>query len=304
VTWLGSYLCNYNGPLLAGDFASRVSKDRFVALWQEITTLLRGRSNHDLVDLEKMPGMIGGQANPFIHIGMTPHVNDAYLTHLTGDWEAFYAAKRSGSTRKRDRKKRKHLAEHGEVAFVTAAGSGEIARTVDALIEEKNGAYARMGVANMFEWPGYREFFHDMGNHPRLVHVCRLDVGTKTVAANFGLTFRDTYYYVLAGYDDGELAKFGPGMALLHDLLRYSIEAGLKIFDFTIGDEPYKREWFDAETRLYDCVTPATWRGSLVAMPLAAVRRVKRRIKQDATLWARVRKLRTLVGPMLKRSPR
>ena len=29
VTWLGSYLCNYNGPVLARDFSRRVSPAQF-----------------------------------------------------------------------------------------------------------------------------------------------------------------------------------------------------------------------------------------------------------------------------------
>ena len=110
----------------------------------------------------------------------------------------------------------------------------------------------------MFERPGYRDFFLDMATGPqsaRLTHLSRLDVGPMTAAANFGLMFRGRYYYVLASYDDGELARFGPGAAHLHDLMRYAIEHGCDVFDFTIGDEPYKREWCDAEIKLYDYVS-------------------------------------------------
>ena len=55
VTWLGSYLCNYNGPVLARDFSRRVSSPQFVQLWQDIQSLLRRQLGHDIVDLEKMP---------------------------------------------------------------------------------------------------------------------------------------------------------------------------------------------------------------------------------------------------------
>jgi CelD/BcsL family acetyltransferase involved in cellulose biosynthesis len=301
VTWLGSYLCNYNGPLLAPDFARRVSPERFVRLWQEVMALLRRELRHDLVDLEKMPEVIGGQANPLLHLRVTPHVNDAYLTHLAGTWDEFYAAKRSSATRKTDRKKRKRLAEHGEIRFVTAESGAEIERCLDALIEEKRKAYAQLGVANMFEWPGYRDFFLAMASNPqsgRLTHVSRFDVGSTTAAANFGLIFRERYYYVLAGYDDGELARLGPGSAQLHDLMGYAIQRGLKEFDFTIGDEPYKREWCDSETRLFDQVSPATLRGWMVALPMTAVRQVKRRIKRNPSAWAFVRKVRSRLGAL------
>ena len=115
ITWLGSYLCNYNGPVLARDFSRRISPPQFSEAWREVQQLLRKQMGHDLVDLEKMPELIGEQANPFVALGVTPHVNDAYLTMLSGDWESYYASKRSSSTRRNDRKKRKRMADHGEI---------------------------------------------------------------------------------------------------------------------------------------------------------------------------------------------
>ena len=301
VTWLGSYLCNYNRPLLAKDFSKRVDATRFVALWREITQLLRSRLHHDVLDLEKMPEMIGEQANPLLALRVTPHVNDAYLTNLVGDWDTYYATKRSSATRKTDRKKRKRLADHGEVKFVTATDSAGIVRTIDALIEEKRKSYATLGVANMFEWPGYRDFFVEMASRPQsrgLTHVSRFDVGSVTAAANYGLMFRGRYYYILAGYDDGELARFGPGSAQLMDLMRYSIEAGIKQFDFTIGDEPYKREWCDVEVKLFDQVSPASLRGWVIAGPMMGLRLFKRWVKRTPAVWSAVRKARAILGSL------
>ena len=67
-----------------------------------------------------MPTTIGEQANPFCAMRVTPHVSDAYLAAVGGDWEAYYATKRSASTRKTDRKKRKRLGDHGETQFIAA----------------------------------------------------------------------------------------------------------------------------------------------------------------------------------------
>jgi CelD/BcsL family acetyltransferase involved in cellulose biosynthesis len=301
ITWLGSGLNNYNGPLVASDFSRRVSAPQFAEVWQAVNQLLRKQLGHDLIDLEKMPRVLGEKTNPFCALGVAPHVNDAYLTTLGGDWEAYYAAKRSSATRKTDRKKRKRLADHGETRFITAGDRDGVVRSVDALIDEKRKSYAKLGVANMFEQPGYRDFFLDLATGPRssrLTHVSRLDVGDTTAAANFGLTFRGRYYYILAGYDDGELARFGPGAIQLMDVMRYATEHGCKLFDFTIGDEPYKREWCDIEIGLCDYVAPASFRGWLAAVPAAAVRGIKRRIKRSPAAWAVARKLRMLTGSM------
>src|SRR5436305_6655538 len=75
ITWLGSFLCNYNGPVLARDFSRRVSSLQFAQVWQDIQALLRRQMGHDIVDLEKMPTTIGEQANPFCAMRVTPNVS-------------------------------------------------------------------------------------------------------------------------------------------------------------------------------------------------------------------------------------
>jgi CelD/BcsL family acetyltransferase involved in cellulose biosynthesis len=152
----------------------------------------------------------------------------------------------------------------------------------------------------MFEWPGYRDFFIDLtgAQSACLTHVSRVDVGEMTAAANFGLMYRGRYYYILAGYDDGELARFGPGAMQLQEVMRHAAENNCPLFDFTIGDEPYKREWCDIEIGLCDYVAPASWRGSLVAASTVAFRQIKRWIKHNPTAWAFVRKARSMLGAL------
>ena len=213
-----------------------------------------------------MPETVGAQRNPFLSLPIQPHPSGAYVATLADDWDKFYAAKRSSSTRKRERRELKHLAEHGDVRFVDVQETDDIARTLDDLMAQKSRAFARMGVENIFARPGYREFFLDVAtdhNVGALTHVSRLDVGSTSAAVNLGLTFRDSYYLVLSSYHDGDLAKFGPGRAHLHQLMRHAIDRGFSRFDFTVGDEGYKRDWSDTVLRLYDYLAAETPRGWL-----------------------------------------
>jgi CelD/BcsL family acetyltransferase involved in cellulose biosynthesis len=303
--WLGSDLCDYNGPLLAPRFAERVDRARFLALWAAIGQCLQSHAplRHDVVRLTKMPERVGAQPNPLLALGVTVNPSGAYLTQLAGTWDAFYAAKRSAATRRRDRTKRKRLADFGAVRLVTPQSNDEIVRTLDLLMEQKARAFARMGVANLFANPGYVEFYRALASDAAsrvLAHVSRLDVGATVAAINLGLVHRGRYYHLLASYDDGEVSRFGPGVAHLHDLMQYAIEHGCSVFDFTIGDESYKRDWSDTELKLYDHISAATLRGALVALPLAAVQRLKRWIKQTPWLWNLASRARAWVG-MLRR---
>ncbi len=301
LTWLGSQLCDYNAPLLADHFSARVSAERFLLAWRDVVRLLRAdpRFRFDLIDLEKMPESVGEQRNPFIDLGVRAHPSGAYVAELARDWEEFYAAKRSASTRKRERRQLRQLADHGRVCFVDVEDREEATRTLTTLFEQKSRVFARMGVDDPFLRPGHREFFLAVASDPamrELIHVSRLDVGAQIVAASVGLKYRSCYYLILSSYDGGELARLGPGRAHLQELIRHAIEQGFARFDFTVGDEPYKRDWSDTELALYDYLTAVAPRGWLVGAMTAQFRRTKRFIKQSPGLWRAFSRARALAG--------
>jgi CelD/BcsL family acetyltransferase involved in cellulose biosynthesis len=297
LTFLGSDFCDYNVPLLAANFSKRMPVEDFLRLWRDILARLHGK--FDLIDLSKMPELVGAQRNPLLALDVSLNPSGAHATQLPVAWNEFYEARRSSATRRRDRAKRKKLGEFGAVRFVIPQDADHIVRTVETLMMQKSKAFARMGIADIFARPGFREFFLDVATNPRtraLTHVSRLDVGEIAAAINLGLRFRDTYYHVLASYDDGEVARFGPGAAHLRDLLAYAIAEGYQCFDFTIGDERYKQEWSDRSFNLYDHVAAVNARGWPLVLPTLVTRRVVRLIKQDQRLWNAFAWLRSLMG--------
>jgi CelD/BcsL family acetyltransferase involved in cellulose biosynthesis len=301
LTWLGGEFCDYGGPMLAADFSRRVDRGRFQLIWQQVTAFLQKdrKFRHDVVELVKMPDVVGSQSNPFCWLNVQLNPSGAYLTQIAGSWEEFYAAKRSAATRRRDRTKRKRLAEHGDVRVISAADGDSASRTLHTLFEQKSRSFARMGVRNIFEPPGHRELLLDLASDPKLrhlVHISRLTVGMAVAAANLGLLFRGRYYHLLASHDDGELSRFGPGIVHLHGLLQHAIETGCREFDFTIGDERYKQDWCDTEIKLYDYIGAATvwgWPGAAVT---TVALRARRFIKQTPLLWNLVVKWRERRG--------
>jgi CelD/BcsL family acetyltransferase involved in cellulose biosynthesis len=303
LTFLGTTLCDYNGPLLAPDFGARVDAARFRDVWSTILGRLQSHPDFgfDVVHFDKMQRAVGPQPNPFIGLGVIPHANGAYLTKLGTEWETFYSEKRSSATRRRDRTKRKKLGEFGEVKFVTAEGAQGLSATLETLMDQKSKSFAAMGVTNIFALPGYSDFYHALSQRQGFVHVSRLDVGDQAAAANLGLVFRGSYYHLLASYNGGDLSKYGPGAAHLHDLLRYAMERSCHTFDFTIGDERYKQEWSDGHIVLFDHISPASVRGAIAAAKLYAVGRTKHFIKQNPALWEKAYKVRAFIGPLMKR---
>ena len=300
-------LGNYDGPLLATSFSAHPAANSFAAVWRSILVLLQSdaRLRFDLVDLPKMPELIGTQQNPLLQLGVLPNRSGAYVATLGSDWEDYYNAKRSPSTRKTLRRKQKQLEEHGEIRFIEPADEAACADTVATLIGQKSRLFARMGVENIFLQPGYRDFYLGLVTEKAardLVHVSRLEVGETIAATNVGLQFRGRYYLILSSYHGGEISRFGPGRTHLHELLRRAVQRGFRHFDFTIGDEPYKLDWADSKLVLYDHLAGQTTRGWLVASAVVVSRKVKRVIKQTPVLWHLATKVRALAA-RLKRRP-
>ena len=98
------------------------------------------------------------------------------------------------------------------------------------------------------------------------------------------------------------MARFGPGRAHLNELLRHAVAGQFRRFDFTIGDEPYKRDWSDIVLRPYDHLQPVTIRGAAVVSAKVAFRVTKRFIKQTPALWRLFSKARALKAALSGRA--
>ncbi len=306
LSWLGQDLCDYNAPLLSRGFSQRVTPETFRGLWRKLQVKMQSdhATRHDWIEFEKMPETIGAEINPFVTFDLTPNANSAHVMRLGGDWETFYNAKRSSATRRHDRAKRRHIAQFGDIRFVTATNSAEVRATLETLMRQKSLAFSRKGIPDMFARPGYREFFLDFGSNPATrhrVHVSRIEVGSVDAAANFAIVHGDCYYHILSSYCDGRIAHFGPGALHLRELMARAIKLGLRKFDFTIGDERYKNEWCDERLRLFDHSAAATWRGWPASALSVARRRLKRTIKQTPAAWRVVSQLRAVSGVLLRR---
>ncbi len=300
LTWLGAALCDYNGPMLSRGFTRRIGA-AFPPLWRKIVRLLQAEAKFafDFIDLPKMLSTVGGQPNPFFALDVHPNASGAYVATLGETWDVWYAAVRSGPTRKKERKQLKQLGEHGAVRYVEPAVKADTVATMRTLFEQKSRSFRKLGVRDNFARRGYRDFYLDLTTDPtvsRLVHVSRLDVGETIAAASLGLRFGDQYYLVLSSYQDGELSRFGPGRAHLNELLHHAIDAGMRRFDFTIGDEPYKRDYSDVVVRPHDHLAGVTLRGKAVVGAYLAFRAAKRLIKQTPALWSLYSRLRSLRG--------
>jgi CelD/BcsL family acetyltransferase involved in cellulose biosynthesis len=248
-----------------------------------------------------MPETVGSQKNPFLQLPVSPNRSAAYITALGKNWDEYYAAKRSSANRKTSRKRQRQLEdEYGKLHFDEATDPKAAAHSLQILIGQKVQFLARIGAENIFDRPGYPEFYNAVvtsGSMKGLVHVAHLCVGPDEVGAvSVGFKHRDRFYLFLSSYHPGDMAKCGPGTLHLHELLQHCIETGLETFDFTIGDEPYKLDWAETKIILYDHVTAATASGTAAVLKARLERGAVRYLKRRAGLWHALKRARAIAG--------
>lgn len=300
LTWLGAQINDYNAPILGSDDADcQQLLDQFRDIWSDVAEHLKSieKCAFDLVDFSKMPAFVGTVQNPFVKLDVTLNSNRAHMTSLPVTWGEMYG-RRSSNTRNRDRSKLRRLNEFGEVKYLEPKTAPERLLVTRKLLQMKSHQLAEMGAKNRFEAENYRTFIEAVSGIDSNIHISSLQIGANVVAANLGFMLNKRYYHFLMAYDHGEVSKFGPGSAHLRELLQFAIRSGAETFDFTIGDEAYKKDWCDIEMELYDHRGSQTFRGQIVVFGLQKFYKLKRSIKNSDWAWPTYLKLRSTMAKL------
>ena len=116
-----------------------------------------------------------------------------------------------------------------------------------------------------FEQPVKREFFDELfRTAPAVAHFSILEAGGRLVATHFGSLYKGTLALGAPAFELLE-QRNSPGLLLLIELMRESLDDGATQVDFTMGTEPYKARFGNhcVEVSIVD----------LYLDPLAAARR-------------------------------
>lgn len=294
LVWLGGRLADYKAPLIAPDFLRHVPAGRFPALW---TRMARALPPHDLVVLENQPALLGVAANPFVELGGHEAPDAGYVFALPATWDEL-AARNRPETRRMDRSKERRLAEQGELCFRIAATPGETARMTGEILERKARQLRAQGIASIFEEPHYRAAYRALAELPpgrRLLEVAELTLDGEFLSGSIAHVWHGRTTLMVHTYENG-FAKFSPGRIHLLKLIRASMEAGISLYDLSVGHAPYKESFCPAPMPLYNHVAAAKPWGLAAASAERARFGLKRAIKANDRLMGILRSTRAMLG--------
>jgi CelD/BcsL family acetyltransferase involved in cellulose biosynthesis len=255
------------------------------------------RPDVDLILLERNEPERNGRGNPLYGQGCVRSPNVALAVDLAGGFEQVV----SGSSGKRKRKKHRSqlrkfeaVGPHRRFAATTPE---DVDQLLSAFYDMKAERFREMGITDVFAPDAVRRAFRDIFtgalDRPSPDFVLHgLEVGGILRAVTGSSISGDRITCEFSSFRSDDLAWASPGDFLFFENIKEACENGLAVYDFGVGDEPYKRQWCDIETRHFDFHLPLTARGHAVSATMRATGAVKRAIKENRLVWSVLKKLR------------
>lgn len=218
----------------------------------------------DLLQLNRMPPIVAGMANPFhTHPAARRNRLSGWRLPLPADYPT-YVASLSRAHRDNLGKFRRRF-ERIEGARLGVASDAAEAQAMLACLDRMQEARVReMGLAYHLDEPKIAAFYRrltETGAATGETQLCWLAKGDEILAVNFAICAQGELIYLRLTNTFEEWTRFSLGTVVTDLAIRTAFEKGLRVFDFAMGDYEYKRRFGAAVAPLHDLVLPLSLKG-------------------------------------------
>jgi CelD/BcsL family acetyltransferase involved in cellulose biosynthesis len=291
--FIGGSHANANFPLLRKDRAGTVTEMLTSGIFRAFSLAV---PRLDAIVLARQQPDINGIANPFATLSRQPSPNLALSFKLEPSFEGLIKHRSGARKLKKMRQQARRMEERGGWACEVAKNEAEVSEMLEAFFVMKARRFEEFGLKNTFEALEIKEFFKTLfgacaPDQPSAFRLDALRVGGDILAVA-GSSVRQGTNIVEFGAVRAHEPTLSPGDFLFHQMIKRACEDGTRVFDFGVGDEPYKRAWCDIETQHFETVKGFGARGLAYAQLYMAANKVKLGIKRNPHLFNLLRKLR------------
>ncbi len=248
--WLGGINSDYLGLLINADsYSSNGLND----IWKDIEDKL---NKYDIIHLQKQSQFT---VNCMKKIGFHhKEINflKSYKVKLSDTWDE-HSKRINKKIRNDSIRQEKRLKNIVDLSYKSPKEINLKTELVNNMILQKKMRYKQINTWDMFSLDGYKDFYLnlvDVKSHNVEIHCAALYANNTMIASHFGLIDKTTFFYLMPAHIGGKWSKYSPGRLLLLELMKFSIEKGLKYFDFTVGGEMYKKKFCDLENNLFEYI--------------------------------------------------
>lgn len=255
------------------------------------------RPDIDVILLERLLDEHDGMANPFLALPSLPSPNISLATDLEGGFEALLKRSSGKRKRKKHRSQTRKFEAAGGHRLIEADDEVEVDRVLTAFFEMKRIRLTKMGVEDVFGTENVQRFFRTLFKEalrqPRPDFVLHgLEVGGELRAVTGSSRTTGRIICEFGAIREDELSNASPGDFLFFENIKAACDEGLELYDFSVGDELYKRLWCDVETVHHDVLVPLSLKGRVFGFAFRSRSRLKAFVKNNAFLWSLLKRLR------------
>ena len=260
LTWLSHPIGQYGDLLIDG------TEDSSLWISAAISYLKINRAA-DILHLRhiRKASNIGPYVQRHFHDGMLYERAPAMDLSQFASEEA-YDGRYDSNQRRRRKKIRKHLEEHGPLEFRLLPTGDEAEAAIDFATSEKlRWLDARGRYNRVLSCPRHATLMKHLsrvsGTAFQMVTVA-LTAGGKPVSWELGFRYHGTHYGYLTAHML-ELTDLAPGRLTLDLSQRLALKDGMKVFDLMVPYDQHKESWSSMMEPVNDHFLPLTWSGSI-----------------------------------------
>ncbi|MBZ9744348.1 GNAT family N-acetyltransferase [Mesorhizobium sp. CO1-1-7] len=285
-----------NGNFCAAEPQWLASGD-LTAIQSMLAAIAKFRPDIDLIALERLLPDLDGIANPLASLDHFASPNLSLAVDLSGGFDALLLRASGKRKRKKHRSQTRKFEAVGSHRRIEASSADDVERLLDAFFEMKEQRFRKMGLANVFGDDRTRAFFRGLfkqalaEDKPCFV-LHGLEVAGKLRAVTGASRSGRRLICEFGAIAEDDLAHTSPGDFLFFDNIQDACRSGFAVYDFSVGDEPYKRLWCDIETRHFEVLIPLTLKGRALGQALRQGARLKAFVKNSPAIWKLTKLLR------------
>lgn len=204
--------------------------------------------------LDSWRSLVGGEA---LRLDFSAHA-----TPLTGSFPEWQAQALQPAFRRYLDRRKKRFFRGGAGALKLLEDGEDILAAIAAIGALRSGRFEGDPIQQDFTRSFYACIAAE-GAAAGLSRIYALSHGGEAVGYVFGLTHAGRFHYLLIGCDYERHGRHSPGLLLYDAIIEDWMSAGGSIYDFTIGDEPFKRDFGTKPTAMFMLSSAPTWRGRL-----------------------------------------
>lgn len=294
----GGSHANGNFPALGPGFPADAEEEKSL-IEMLLSEIRRQRPDIDMLALERQRESLSGHRNPLGALPRTKSPDISLAADLSGGFDEYLDRHSGRRKRKRHRAQARKLEAAGGCRHFAAHSQAEIDRLLDAFFMLRRARFRSKGVADAFGSPRDQESFRALfkaapheKSPPFVLHG--LEVGGRLRAVSGSSRTRDSMICDFTAFAEDELAGVSPGDFLFYRNIAEACAEGLTVYDFSVGNIPYKRSWCDIENQFFDAFVGLNAKGRLLAAGRFAAARMKRAVKSNPRLMRLIDRARKL----------